>query len=336
MNLISDFHHPGLFHSHRLMMERRLGWNLYRMIGMEFFDEWYWQFERSWAQDRYAKMFLPLEETDVLVGDHYERPDAQHPGETFKMLTLEQARDLAKGPDWGIMATVPDNQGGFHKFAKEQEIKFINQVGNAEHFIRWDLDPLGLVSTSHYIPPKARAIRYDQELDLSLYRNTPVPVGGPVASFILVWHSGANNLSLFQQVAESMGNSRKMILYGEAGTMLPTSTEVAQKMIETALVWHTKDIGDGYGQVIHATGAVGRPLFGIKNYYLNKRAYRMWHPDSSFDFTGLNHYQIVAGLKMILANPDLLTKMGEAAYENWKSFTDYDRDAQNMKELIEA
>lgn len=48
MRVLADYHHHDLFESLAILFEDRLGWELYRPIGMEWFDEGYWNFERAW------------------------------------------------------------------------------------------------------------------------------------------------------------------------------------------------------------------------------------------------------------------------------------------------
>ena len=43
MNVFCDFHHTELYHSIKLLFEDRLGFNLYRPIGMEWQEQGYWK-----------------------------------------------------------------------------------------------------------------------------------------------------------------------------------------------------------------------------------------------------------------------------------------------------
>jgi hypothetical protein len=42
MKILADFHHEELYHSLYLLFEKRLGHELYRQIGTDWYDEGYW------------------------------------------------------------------------------------------------------------------------------------------------------------------------------------------------------------------------------------------------------------------------------------------------------
>src|SRR5262249_44727355 len=64
-----------------------------------------------------------------------------------------------------VVATVAENQHGFHRFAQQVGAKSVYQLGNARQWVDWGLDQAVLVSTSQPIPEGARAVRYMQEFD---------------------------------------------------------------------------------------------------------------------------------------------------------------------------
>src|SRR4051794_30046592 len=115
-NVLVDRHHSGLYRSLQLLAAR-LGWNLYTPTGHEWWDEGYWSFGRwTYGDDRLAAQFLMHPEDDG------EFPDAH-----IDFVTLEQARTMT----WDIvMASVPDNEPGFARFAHETGAQYAIQVGN--------------------------------------------------------------------------------------------------------------------------------------------------------------------------------------------------------------
>lgn len=333
MKILADFHHPDLYESYLLTLQDRLGYDVYRMIGDQWFTKNYWTFEKSWAGDKYAKMFLPLDENDRIVGDHYERDDPRHPGRTFKMLTLDQAREMRI--DY-VLTSVTNNHQSFQNFVNEINSKHIIQVGNNEHYVNWQPGMLGLISTSAVVPSSIRYVRYSPEFDVqNLFYHSPVPVDGPVGSFILVWHGDRpQTLGLLNYVADSIPE-RPFYVYGEEGQVLETDPLVAERMQEVAAFWHTKAVGDGYGFVIHQSASIGRPLIGMRHYYHGARASFLWDPKSSLDLDSMKPETAAAEVKALLDDPDRLISMGEHAYSLFQSRVNFDEDAENIRKLLE-
>ena len=133
MNVLADKHHAGLYHSLQLLA-KRLGWTLYTPTGHEWWDEWVWSFGRStYGDDRLARQFLGW--TDE---------DPEFPGVPINYVTLEEARKM----DWAyVIASVPDNEAGFHKFAQEHGAQYVVQAGNTGQYIDWSRDPIVLSSS---------------------------------------------------------------------------------------------------------------------------------------------------------------------------------------------
>ena len=350
MKVLVDFHHPDLYWSFVLTMERRLGWQVYRTIGMEWFNENYWEFEKFWAGDKFAQMFLPLYPDgtpadylkyyditakphvghDILIENHWERPDPRH-DYTFKMVTLEQARDQ----DWDIvMATVPHNQKGFAKFAKEKKAKIVFQVGNAEHPIDWAYKPLAIISTllDPGVGNRKRFIHYDQEIDPS-FSWTPLPEYGSISSFVLEW-TNKSDLEKFLYTADHWPE-HQFGMFGAFGNYLTTTDAVAEAMKGSRAIWHSKAIGDGWGHVIHGACAVGRPLIGVRNYYRGRIADRLWTPDNSLDISIMPKQQVAGMVKNLLVDEDRLQSMAVASRALFDKYIDYERDAENIRKLLE-
>jgi hypothetical protein len=50
MKVLIDYHHSDLFEGHHLLFQDRFGWDVFRPIGMDWFHEEYWQFEKKWHE----------------------------------------------------------------------------------------------------------------------------------------------------------------------------------------------------------------------------------------------------------------------------------------------
>jgi hypothetical protein len=345
MRILVDYHHPDLYWSFILTMEKRLGWEVYRVIGMEWYDLGYWQFEKFWAGDRFARMFLPLYPEGVKpgpqnpvaippgydrnMGTHWERDDPRHPGHIIKMVTVKQAK--AMGFDF-VIATVPHNQHGFKKFSQEIGAKFALQVGNAEHFIDWNLNPYVLCSTTAPFPRGVKAVRYDQEIDPA-FCYSKIPDNKNVSSFVMDM-ADQQDLEKFMYVADHADATLQ--LFGSMGLYLNTVPDVAKEMSDSAIIWHSKKVGDGWGHVIHGAMAVGRPIIGSSRYYVDRVAARLWTPENSIELHGQAKESVAGQLTNLLNDRERLQKMGDASRALWDQYIDYERDAAAIGNLLEG
>ena len=132
MRLLADYHHHDLWESLELLC-KRLGWDLYRPIGMDWFDQEYWNFERYNARafnrepDDVAKQYLEYWGSDLNISNRgWKRHDQSH-DRWQNLITLDEAR--GNPPDI-VMASVAHNHEGFHRFAREAGAKFGIHLGN--------------------------------------------------------------------------------------------------------------------------------------------------------------------------------------------------------------
>jgi hypothetical protein len=255
MNVLADRHHSGLYHSLQLMA-RRFGWTLYTPAGHEWWDEGYWTFGGStYGDDRLAQQFLMAA----------PGPDGEFPEWPIPTVTLEEAR----GMDWAyVIASVPDNEQGFARFAREHDAKFVMQVGNTGQYVDWALEPLVLSSSE--MPIAGRGIVYHQEMD-------PVAFAEPMT----IWTAAS-----FVNCMTSMGACWDLLegagmpvhIYGIDGPLgvVKPYRELVRLMELHGWGWHDKAQGDGFGHVLHTWAAVGRPLVGHASHYDGKMGERFW------------------------------------------------------------
>ena len=335
MKILIDFHHPTLWESYNLTFVDRMGWDIYRPLGMEYYQKGYWRHEHFWAGDQFAKMFLPHKETDVLRDGYYERADPNNLGRTFKMVTVDQSYDI--GFDW-VISSVPGNQLGFAQLAGRLGAKAGVQIGNNEHTLAWDLAELVLDSTSTHRAPvghESKHIVYDQEIDMSLYgRDYYVPPDkGPISSLLLVWHNDAAGLQFFKDVSNEFPEERFM-LYGQSGKELFSNTQVATEMAKSSAIWHTKKIGDGWGHTVHSAAAMGKPIISNNSYYVGQKAYRILDGNAGvLDISNLDKHGVVQRIRRI-DEDGMWMFMGELNRKRFNDVVDYDRDAKRIGEAM--
>lgn len=349
MKLLIDYHHADLFESFGLLADR-FGWELYRPIGMEWFDADYWQFEKRAHGDAVARQYLSIYDSDRDWGTHWERADSTHPGRLHRMLTVEQARALR--PDI-VIASVTHNEPGLQRFAGEVGATFGVQLGNVGQAfeVDWAKARFALCSTSMPFSPSVPSVIYRQEFSLDDFRYEWPPIAdNSVSSFVQCFPENrgptrGNFYDQFVALADEL-SELDFRVYGAYGSApfdrlargnLPSTPDVAAAMRATRIAWHAKFWSDGYGHVIHNLHAVGRPVMAFHNYYADKLAGPLMdHGVTGFDLSRMSHDEIVATLRRLIADDDYHREISENAAARFRAVVDFNADAENVRQLLEA
>jgi len=321
MNVLADRHHSGLYHSLQLL-GRRLGWTLYTPIGHEWWDADYWAFGRStYNDDRLAQQFL----VGVAGPDGLGAPpDGEFPDWPIPTVTLAQARAM----DWAyVIATVPDNEPGFHRFAQETGARFVVQVGNTGQYVDYRLNPLVISSSEMPIPRDG--VTYHQEMDPIAYR--PPTESHTAASFVNCMPFMGRCWTLLQE-AQAFG--LPVSVYGIDGPdgIVKPNTALVERMAAVGWGWHDKAQGDGFGHVIHTWAAVGRPLIGHASHYAGKMGERFWRDGETC--IDLDRHSVAEAVEIVRSlPPEQHMAMCEAIRAEFDGI-DYEAEAETIRRLL--
>jgi hypothetical protein len=363
--LLTDFHHHGLAESLLLLFADRLGWDVCFPVGMEWFTEGVWQFERKWHGDAVARQYLAgiWSESVGSEGDIILRHDPRHPGRIHRGVTLAAARDM----HWdAIVSSLPDNDPGFHRLAKDTGALFGVQVGNNLQQSSWALADFilssstlpeqGLVDPSTWARPVMAygrpAVIYHQEFDLGLFQfRYPPAERHTVASFVNCFPEGPSYPE-FLSFARGYPEVADFKVYGATGQ--PTWGEpgytdeyqagdihstplVADAMRAARVVWHSKHWSDGFGHVIHNAFAVGRPVVGYQRYYADKLAGPLWVEGvTSHDIEGMPHPLLAALLIGLRDDDELHWRMSAAAADRFRELVNFEHEAEVINAMVEG
>ena len=351
MRVLVDRHHADLYESLLLLMEDRFGWEVFTPVGMDWFNEGIWNFERAYHGDAVARQYLVgWWGDDADCGcPIVKHADPTHPGRIVKGVTLAAARDMA----WDlVISTLPDNDRGLHHLAQDKRAKFGIQLGNVNQMSAWELADFGLCSTSMpYTPPKPFVV-YRQEFSLTDFRYERPPnacgceVKPPfkVRSFVQCLPENPLAYAEFLQYARQAPDLDWGIngSYGSHETdefacgNLENTPSVAAAMRATDVIWHTKEWSDGYGHVIHNAFAVGRPVFGIAGYYADKLAGPLWvDGETSIDIAKRTQDEVLMLLRRLRDDPDEHLRMSENAAKRFREVVDFDAEAAQIRMLLD-
>lgn len=341
MRVLADYHHHDLWESLELLAER-LGWTLLRPIGMDWFDEGYWNHERKWHGDAIARQYLEPWGSD-LDGQRY---DVSH-GRWQTLVTLEQARALA--PDV-VISTLAHNHEGMARFASEVGATFGLQIGNVRfsHIDmaedRWDLAAFGLVSGFLPVEPPKPHVVYHQEFSLDDFAPAPPPRGDRlrVASFVQCYPESPTYPAWCETApAVPEFDWRVYGAYGGApidewaAGNLDRCADVAAAMRASDVAWHAKAWSDGYGHVLHNWHAVGRPMLGIWDYYRDQMGGALLVEGETFwDIGHRTRDEVVTLLRRFAQDGDFHRRACEASAARFREVVNFDEEEQAIRSLF--
>jgi len=249
---------------------------LYTPVGHSWWDAGIWRFGEVFGDDRLAQQYLntiPYREIESGILLTF---DQCHPERPLYGVTLDRAKSMK----WDfVLASVQENQGGFHRFAQEQRARYLYHVGNANQHIDWSLDPFVLDSANAVL--LGRGVCIGQEFDyLSTFRYRPPMRTDRVVSFMNLLAKIPESYAPFKEL-ETMLPGGDFRSFGHScpdGFLTPVAA-IAEEMARAGWAYHDKPTGDGFGHIIHNWAAIGRPLIGHGRYYQGQQAEIFWQDE---------------------------------------------------------
>jgi hypothetical protein len=342
VRVLADYHHHALWESMRMLFEDRFGWELYRMTGMDWWDQgmWAWEKHMPWGEP-VAHQNLDAWGDDRDMGDWSERDDIAYPGRTFKMLTVEQAR--AANIDI-VLSTLTENEDGTAAFAREIGAKFGIQVGNQGTNNRYHLIDFALFSTTREHLPWVPYVFYRQEFSLEDFR-FEYPPSDP--TFCGTWVQALNadtaEFERFLSLAAAMPDL-KFRYHGHVGPVddhwggnVVTTAEVAEQMRSARVGIHFKRWSDGYGHVLHNLFAVGKPVVATASYYKDKLGGPLFVDGvTSFDVQTRSKDEVVAIIRRLVEDDEYHEKISRAAAARFHEIVNFDAEAEQIRAMLDG
>lgn len=336
-----DHHHGGLLESLYLLFQDRLGYEVYRPVGMEWYEEGYWN---VYPHIETAKQYLmpdflpshgypPLNSGLVDKGDHYEMT---WEGRTQRLLTLEQFKNL----DFEIvLASMPQHIQPFQKLIgnHQPKAKLIYQVGNQG----WDfshMDGMNVLASvlPQEVDPGVNVIFYHQEFDLNIFHSSPIEPNGNIYSFIntLQETGGYEDFATLEEKTKDIGATWKS--YGGIcrDGFMTGDCELAAKMREAMLIYNVKPVGDGFGHVIHNAYAIGRPVITRSHHYKDQLPSLLLVPGSFMDLDDFSYDEAREMIFLMMNHPAILEGMSVKAKERFKELVDYEKEGEEIKQWL--
>ena len=273
--VFADLHHSDLYESFRLLFEKRLGWQLFRPIGMDWFYQGYWKIAEPYGNHPdTVKQFLGLDngpwDCYKNLNGNYKLDDGIYyvwdPVHEVhqKAITLEKFKEL---PVDIVISSIPSYYYSFEKLIQDHKpkAKHIAHMGN--NF--WNTDVKNVMcSMTTFTPANHKnVVFYHQEFDLNTFVYSPVVNYQYITSFVNLlprsdlYNHYSYHLPEFNFLACGMGCPD--------GTITGLQ-KIARLMRNSTFGWHVKPGGDGYGHIWHNWYACGRPIITDFNDYRGK------------------------------------------------------------------
>lgn len=278
MNIFSDFHHAGLYASLHYLFEGRLGHNLYRPIGVEWFNQGYWKIAEPYNNnpatvDQYLKISSSPEDGTSPLNNltHVPQNGVHHiwdyNNEIYhKAITLDKFKEM----DFDIIiASIPAHIQAYKKLIKDtgSKAKLVYQIGNIgwHNNIPWnDVDNIMASVKPFQVPQNKNVVFYRQEFNTDLFHPLNTERNKVVASFV----NCLPRPELFLELEKSMPEY-EFKSYGITcrDGIYHSVRDIAKEMEMASWGYHLKPYGDGFGHVIHNWFAAGTPLIvGMSDY----------------------------------------------------------------------
>ena len=359
--ILTDLHHHALAESELMLFEDRAllgGSEVYFPFGMDWFEQGFWNFERSWHGDKVARQYLlgwwdqaTYPNSDGIVF----RADPRHPWRIQKGITLAAA--LAMKWDF-VISSLPHNDEGLYQLAQQTGAHFGVQVGNNVQSSRWDLaefilssstlpseglvDPStwAKVTTAHGKP----CVVYHQEFDTDIFRHEWPPANRrEVASWVNCFPEGPS-YPAFVDFARANVDDFDFKVYGAYGTGQPNELvggdisfvpTVAATMRDARMFWHSKHWSDGYGHTVHNEFSLGRPVLGIPRYYQDKLAGPLFIDGvTSFDIESRTPDEMLRIMRRLRDDDEYHREISQNAAARFREVVDFDTEADAIAEMM--
>jgi len=343
INVFCDFHHQSLLRSFVLLFENRLGMNLYRPIGMDWYYNKYWDLN---GLEVTAHQFLNTSYLENIDGSRYVNDSISlengvhiilDPGNTTTHKAIEFNTFIEKKFDF-IIASVPSNIPLFQNLIREYQpnAKLIVQMGNNwgesfadGHNLLASIKDTGWKNTN--------AVYYHQEFDINIYK--PIDEFGfnKISSYINVIENnrGWEDFVHLEKLLKPHGIDFKS--YGgqcRDGGFNSGTTALSESMQKNDFIFHVKHGGDGYGHVLYNAYACGKPTIIRSSYYKDCLGEELFNDDNCIDLDKMGFDDAVNKIVDVINDIDQLKTMSGNAYRAFTNAVNFEQDAEKVKNWL--
>jgi hypothetical protein len=319
-----------------MLFEKRLGWNLYRPIGEEWFTRGYWKIAEPYGN--YPGTIRQYLSTEVGTYDPFKNLNGSYTLDNGiynvydpirknfqKAITYEKFMSMKF--DF-IVSSIPAHDEPFARLARERGAKHIAQMGN----IFQGTNARNVIcSCMPFEAPDKHIIFYHQEFPLDIFNYVdPIPTR-KIKSFVMLLPSPEKYEA---QKAEMPDFEFKAHGMGCPDGVVCGLQNIAMSMKESMFGWHIKPYGDGFGHIIHNWAACGRPIITDFIDYYDKLAGKLLIDGvTAINVNSMSPKGIAQKIRFF-AEPERHQKMCEAMRDQFKKVVDFEAEFIQMKQFL--
>ncbi len=350
MKVLADLHHYDLYHSLQILFEKRLGWELYRPIGLEWYHEKFWNVyphintAKQYLSDGFA---IPLDVRGQPVDKHHSldswvNRDAEKKEDGLwvvkdsshcvpidhKAITLPRFKDEKFDI---VISSMPNHVQLFDRLIREfqPQAKHIFQQGN-----NWPPPSIvknHLNSTTMQPPPSANHVRYHQEFDLEVFHPdvTPNP-----RSFMNLQHiMDTQSKPKFEELVNilSTWDTKCYGAFNKDGALDRTS--LPEVLRQCGFLYHVKYSDEGYGYNLHNAAACGTPLIVNSANQRGRTAEALYIDGKTC--VDLSKHSIPEAATLLEDAANNYEEWSQNTYNHFKSVVDFDAEFEEIKKFLD-
>lgn len=352
MNIFVDFHHAGLLQSFILLFERRLGGQVYRPIGTEWYTRGYWKvYNHPATVEQYLGIGGATPDNSPKLNEVVAQSSIHNfvetngvylckdidSDETNKAITYDAFMAM---PFDIVIASLPYHIEPFKKLCAEHpnKPKLIFQIGNNWTSEAGNAPNIMASAKVDAYPNEINFVQYLQEFDTSIFRGSPTLQKKKITSLVNCFSTDnlfTDDFALFERI-ERMMPDYTFKAYGAQGRdgCMHGARQVAGAINNAQFVWHTKRGGDGYGHIIHNSAYMGKPMIVKKEYYAGKLGEKLMIDGKTvIAIDGLGPQEIMNKIRFYETEIEY-RRLCESVYENAMSHINFDNEAKKIQVFL--
>jgi hypothetical protein len=324
--VLADYHHTDLYHSLQLLFEKRLQFELYHPVGLDWFNKGFWNLAQPYnnALDTLKQQlwveYIKTNNSINFIEDPFHTPSIPRRG-----ITLEQFKQTEFDI---IVASVPEQLPAFQDLQKkyQQKAKVVFQAGNNWGGIE-TINLLNSTKGTYSTINNNNTVFYHQEF--SLERFYPGSCDNRCSITTLQHYSPF--VSSLREIEQKL-NNWTINYYGaglEKGAVDPT--QLGNVIRNSGFIWHPKK-NEGYGFNIHNSFACGRPMIVDYERLKNSTAGDLFIPNETIiDYPSSRLNGTIKVLNKMIDNYDYYTNK---VYTRFKEVVDFDQEEEKIRLFI--
>lgn len=331
MNVFTEWHHGGLFHSQQLLWEKRLGGQLFGPVGYEWEREHIWNYSKN--LDTIKQYLDPAYCQKREDGFYYYWDKAELIWQ--RRLTLEQFRKMKIDV---VLCTLQEHEESFLQLRNRDHpnAKYVRLVGNTGEQVNWRLISNFIDTTGLYQPPEGiHAIKMGQEFPTETFYYTP-PENHRTILNLMNCLKEADAYQIWLYLKNRLPEY-KFLMHGSQGDdgMIDGLKAIGEIIRSCSFLFQIKHHGEGWGHIIHNAYACGRPAIAVMEYYEGKLASRMMIDGvSAIIIDNLEPAEVIKKI-IYYSDPVRHLAMCQSARAKFEEFVNFDHDWLRFKEWVE-